>query len=378
MSRTTKKILAVSLILVLLVSGLALPAAAAPNAAPPVPVTFTILHTNDFHGQLEPADPDPNNISTPGMARTARITNKINSDNLALGQSTLLVDAGDEMQGSLLSNIGDGTPTGKGIPTIDVFNNMHYDVATFGNHEFDWGQVNLTNRTAEATYPYVTANIVKKDAADCANAGWTKPDFADAPYVVKTVGTAPNEVKVAFIGVTSTETPIITVATATAGLCFKDPQASIEHYYGEMKAQADVIVVLSHLGNADGGYGYGIPVIGDQTLAANLIKASKPVDLIIGGHSHTSVAAPGQDITVTGYPGKTKSCRPLITAAASARPISPWGPMAQLPSTGRSRSGRRKTRAPPRPFRLRYGEPTRLPVPLPRIRTSQKTRRSTP
>ena len=64
-----------------------------------------------------------------------------------------------------------------------------------------------------------------------------------------TVGTAPNTVKVAFIGVTTTETPIITVATATAGLCFKDPAESILHYYDAMKAAgADVIVVLSHLG----------------------------------------------------------------------------------------------------------------------------------
>ena len=153
------------------------------------------------------------------------------------------------MQGSLLSNLGDGTPTGKGMPTIATYNAMGYDVATFGNHEFDWGQVNLANRTTEATYPYVTANIVKNDTGNCATAGWTKPDFADAPYVVQTVGTAPNTVKVAFIGVTTTETPIITVATATAGLCFKDPADSILHYYDAMKADgADVIVVLSHLG----------------------------------------------------------------------------------------------------------------------------------
>ena len=315
MSRTTKKILAVSLILVLLVSGLALPA----TAAPPAPVTFTILHTNDFHGQLEASNADPNKISTPGMARTAHVIQKIRDANTLLGQETLLVDAGDEMQGSLLSNLGDGTPTGKGKPTIDTFIAMNYAVATFGNHEFDWGQVNLTNRTTEAaaTYPYVTANIVKNDTGNCATAGWTKPDFAAEPYVIKTVAMGGNTVKVAFIGVTTTETPTITVATATAGLCFKDPQASIEHYYAEIKAQADVIVILSHLGNADGGYGYGIPVIGDQTLAANLIKAGKPVDLIIGGHSHTSVAAPGQVIAVTGYTAKTT----VVQAAYNGRRV---------------------------------------------------------
>jgi len=244
------------------------------------------------------------------MARTANVINLIRA---AKGASNvLLVDAGDEMQGSLLSNLGDGTPTGKGKPTIAVYNQMGYNVATFGNHEFDWGPVNLQNRTTEANYPYVTANIVKKDGTDCATSGWTKPDFADAPYQILTVGPADNLIKVAFIGVTTTETPTITVATATAGLCFKDPQASILHYYDQMKADgADVIVVLSHLGYVDGGYGYGIPVIGDQTLATNLIKAGKPVDLIIGGHSHTSIATPGTNITVSGYTGKT-----LVTQAA--------------------------------------------------------------
>ena len=45
------------------------------------------------------------------------------------------------MQGSLLSNLGDGTADGKGHPTIATYNAMGYNVATFGNHEFDWGQV---------------------------------------------------------------------------------------------------------------------------------------------------------------------------------------------------------------------------------------------
>jgi 2',3'-cyclic-nucleotide 2'-phosphodiesterase (5'-nucleotidase family) len=255
------------------------------RAAPSVPVTFTILHTNDFHGQLEPSG------SNPGMARVATVVNNVRA---AVGAANvLLVDAGDEMQGSLLSNLGDGTPTGKGIPTIATYNAMGYNVATFGNHEFDWGQVNLSNRTTEATYPYVSANIVVNNTGNCTTAGWTTPSFIDGgPYQVLTVGTAPNTVKVAFIGVTTIETPIITVASATEGLCFKDPDVSILHYYDMMKADgADVIVVLSHLGYTDGGYGYGIPAIGDQTLASRLNAAGKPVNLIIGGHSHSNLSA---------------------------------------------------------------------------------------
>src|SRR5512136_2043306 len=164
-------------------------------AAPSVPVTFTILHTNDFHGQLEAANADPNKISTPGMARTARVVNAIRTAKGAA--NVLLVDAGDEMQGSLLSNLGDGTPTGKGIPTIATFNQMLYDVATFGNHEFDWGQTVLGARTTQAVYPFVTANIVVNDTGNCNTAGWGLPAFAEATYVIKTIGVSPNQAKVA-------------------------------------------------------------------------------------------------------------------------------------------------------------------------------------
>ena len=256
--------------------GSLIPAAASPALAAG-PVSFTILDTNDVHGQLEASG------SNPGMARVAAVINGVRSSVGAA--NTLLVDAGDEMQGSLLSNLGDGTATGKGLPTIATFNAMGYNVATLGNHEFDWGQPNLIARTTQATYPFVTANIV---AGTCDASNWTTPSFAK-PYVIQTVGTAPNQVKVAFIGVTTTETPTITIASSTTGLCFKDPADSILHYYDTLKASADVIVVLSHLGFNDGGYGYGIPVYGDKTLAQKLIDAGSPVPLIIGGHSHTDL-----------------------------------------------------------------------------------------
>jgi 2',3'-cyclic-nucleotide 2'-phosphodiesterase (5'-nucleotidase family) len=317
-------------ILLLAVVALLASLGAAPAiAAPPAQVSFTILHTNDFHGQLEPSG------SNPGSARVATIVNDVRT---AVGAAnTLLVDAGDEMQGSLLSNLGDGTATGKGIPTIATFNAMGYNTATFGNHEFDWGQVNLANRTAQATYPFVTANIVQKGAGDCSAAGWDKPDFAAAPYQIKTVGTALNTVKVAFIGVTTTETPTITVSTATAGLCFKDPAESILHYYAAMKADgADVIVVLSHLGYADGGYGYGIPVYGDQTLATKLNTAGKPVNLIIGGHSHTNLTAAttiGTTKVVQAYYNGRRVGRADVTVGTDGSVGINWQSIAVVPPT---------------------------------------------
>ena len=250
-----------------------------PGAAPHVAAatgSFTILDTNDFHGQLQASG------SNPGLARVAGVVDSVRQEVGA--DNVLLVDAGDEMQGSLLSNLQ------KGEPTIAAFNAMGEQIATFGNHEFDWGQTVLADRTKQADYPFVTANIVKNDTGSCSTAGWTKPDFAAAPYEVMTVGGA----KVAVIGVTTQEVPTITIASATAGLCFKDPAESVEHYYADMKADgAQFIVVLSHLGFNDGGYGYGIPVYGDKTLAQKLNDAGDPVDLIVGGHSHTDLSKTG-------------------------------------------------------------------------------------
>ena len=276
--KTASRVVTIFVLLALVLSTFTTTGSAAPGSS----VAFTILHTNDFHGQL---------VGPPGSARVA---NYVNGVRTAVGAgNVLLVDGGDQLQGSLLSNLGDGTATGKGIPTIATYNAMGYNVATFGNHEFDWGQVNLGNRTTEALYPYVTANIVQNDTGNCATAGWTLPSFADAPYEIITVGVAPNTVNVAFIGVTTQETPTITISTATAGLCFKDPAQSISYYYTAMKAAgADVIVVLSHLGFTDAGGGYGLPIYGDPTLAARLNTAGTPVNLIIGGHSHTDVGGP--------------------------------------------------------------------------------------
>ena len=277
--------------------GSLIPAAASPALAAG-PISFTILDTNDVHGQLEATG------SNPGMARVAAVVNGVRT---AVGAgNVLLVDAGDEMQGSLLSNLQHGAPT------IATFNAMGYNVATFGNHEFDWGQSNLIDRTTQATYPFVTANIVVNDTGSCTTAGWTTPAFAQ-PYVVKTMTTTSGTVRVGFIGVTTTETPTITVASATAGLCFKDPADSILHYYDTLKANADVIVVLSHLGYNDGGYGYGIPVYGDKTLAQKLIDAKKSVPLIIGGHTHTDLGP----LTGTPLPATTPAAYTVVGGTTS-------------------------------------------------------------
>lgn len=279
-----------SLLLLTVVALLASLGAPPTRVAAAGPIGFTILHTNDFHGNLELSG------SNPGAARTAQ---KIADVRAAVGaDKVLLLDAGDIMQGSLLSNLQ------KGLPTIDYYRTIGYNAATFGNHEFDWGQTVLGERIAQAEalatadespMQMITANITKRDPGDVCNAepsNWEPFNANVTPYEVFTVGTAPDTVRVGVVGVGSVETPFITIAEATAGLCFRDPAKSILHYYDALDAASDVIVVLSHNGYTDGGYGYGFTVYGDQTLATKLNTAGKPVNLIIGGHSHTDVTTP--------------------------------------------------------------------------------------
>jgi 5'-nucleotidase / UDP-sugar diphosphatase len=254
-------------------------------------VQFTVLHTNDFHGNLELSG------SNPGAARLASKIKAIRAAKGALGQQVLLFDAGDILQGTLLSNLMEGQPT------IQYYKTIGYDAVTFGNHEFDWGQTVLAARVSQAInddgdpgtkeFPFLAANIVLQGTApDCASAGWDLPPFIPEAYQVFNLTTATTPLRVGVIGVTTPETSSITKTSATAGLCFKDPAEAILHYYDALREAADVLIVLSHLGYTDGGYGYGFPVYGDQTLAARLNEASKPVHLIIGGHSHTNLSAP--------------------------------------------------------------------------------------
>ena len=302
------------------------PAAPIPVAQPLSPnavVSITILHTNDFHGQLEPTG-SPLGSSNPGIARVGYIISDVIRP--AVGAANVvLLDAGDEMQGSLLSNLKQGEPT------IDLFNFLGYQVATFGNHEFDWGQQTLISRTQQALYPYVSANIVVSDSSSCDTAGWTSPSFAK-PWVTMTVGAPGNQAVLGIVGVTSQETPYITIASATQGLCFKDPAQAIVHYYDAIKAAgADTIIVLSHIGFEDGGYGYGFTVYGDKTLAKKLVEAGKPVPLIIGGHSHTnminSTVVSGTTVVQAYYNGRKIGRADLAIDTTADTAVVSWQPI---------------------------------------------------
>jgi len=266
MSKKMFKILALVIILVMIVptSVFAEKGIEGKNAA----VQVTLMHTNDFHGRLEA---DSSNRG--GAANLMGIINAVRADYGA--DNVVLMDAGDEyFAAPAISQLL------MGESTIDVFNMMGYDVATYGNHEFDKGQEVLAERTEQADYPWLGANIVLEGT------DWEHPDWVE-PYVILDVGTYPNNAKLGVIGVDTDETPEVTLIGTTAGLEFMDLTEAILHYYDEVLAQADAVMVLAHMGTNDSG-----PYKGLKTIAQELIDAGKPVGLMIAGHQHQALFNP--------------------------------------------------------------------------------------
>jgi 5'-nucleotidase len=246
--------------------------------------TLTLLHTNDFHGRLE--------ADSSGRGGAANLMGVINNIRRTVGEkNVLLLDAGDEFFAApAISQLL------MGESVIDVFNMMGYELAVFGNHEFDKGQEVLQDRVAQSEYPWLGANIVIEGTE------WDHPTWAK-PYVIIQAGEPRNPVRLGVIGVDTDETPEVTLIGTTAGLEFKDLTESILHYYDEVKSQSDALIVVAHMGTDDSG-----PYKGLKTIAQELIDAGKPVDLMIGGHQHQAISTPvyvgNTPIVSAGYYGR--------------------------------------------------------------------------
>ena len=247
-------------------------------------VNATLLHTNDFHGRLQ--------TDYKGRGGSAYISDKVNDIRNAVGEeNVLLLDAGDEyFAAPAISQLL------MGESTVDIYNMMGYDLAVFGNHEFDKGQGILQDRVLQSEYSWLGANVVLEGT------DWDLPPWA-MPYELLTVGEGGHEATVGVIGLAGEETPEVTLIGTTEGLVFKDLTETVLHYYDDVKAQSDAVILVVHMGTEDSG-----PYDGLVTLAQNLIAAGKPVDLMIGGHQHQALFDPvmvgDTAIVAAGYYGR--------------------------------------------------------------------------
>ncbi len=272
------------IISVIVILSMAMPFASVSRADAASSPHFTILHTNDFHGRLE--------ADSSGRGGSANIAGEVNRIRSAVGEENVaLLDAGDAyFAAPAISQLL------MGESTIDVYNMMGYKLSTFGNHEFDKGQDVLQERIEQSNFPWLGANVVLEGT------DWELPSWARA-YEILELGSGKNRVKLGVLGLAGEETPEVTLIGTTDGLVFKDLTDTILHYYDEVLAQADAMVVVVHMGTQDSG-----PYKGLTTVAQELIDAGKPVDLMIGGHQHQALFAPvfvgDTAIVAAGYYGR--------------------------------------------------------------------------
>lgn len=246
-------------IIALALSALLLPAAI---YAQPESARLTILHTNDTHGHLLPfsyptivpagseLEQLPERQDIGGIARRATLAQKIRTEQQGRGIPVWLVDAGDFL---------DGTPFSteyKGEADVAAMNAAGYDFATFGNHEFNTSLAQLQKLLNLTKHPVLLANAVDRQ---------TKQPLGE-PWRVEKVG----RVRVGLFGLITREAA--TYPAAKEGVDVLDEIATARRVVGELRKQADIVVLLSHAGEAT-----------DLKLAAEV----PGIDVIVGGHSHS-------------------------------------------------------------------------------------------
>jgi 5'-nucleotidase len=227
----------------------ATPTAAQPQEDPGSPRAtspLTILQLNDVYSTV-PVD------EVGGLARVATVKRRL----AASGRSPLMVMAGDFLSSSVASTVF------KGEQMVAALNAAGLDLATLGNHEFDFGVDLLLQRMAEAKWQWVVSNVVDRTT--------NRPIGGASPWVVKTFG----NLRVGFIGLCLTSEGVRSDTLERIRLI--DPlEAAATHLPNLKKEQVDVIVALTHLTFAE-----------DRALADRFPE----IDVIVGGHEHFPIAA---------------------------------------------------------------------------------------
>ena len=227
------------------------------------PKHITILHTNDTHSQIEPFDPSHHKFANKGgVARRASLIQKVRNEN----PNTLLLDAGDIFQGTPYFNYFGGEIEFK------LMSLLKYDAATMGNHDFDNSIEGFHHQLPNANFDFVCANYDFKN---------TILNTLVKPYKIF----FKDGIKIGVFGL-GIELHNLVSPELFKETTYLDPIEITKDITRELKENenCDLIICLSHL-----GYHYkNTQKVSDLKLAA----ATKDIDLIIGGHTHTFLPKP--------------------------------------------------------------------------------------
>lgn len=231
--------------------------------------TLHILHTNDHHAHLEAIDFNKEELG--GIVRRKTLIDKIRAENAKTKEPLLLLDAGDIFQGTLYFN------RYLGQADLSFYNDLGYNLATLGNHEFDRGQQVLADFIRKAKFPLISANIQVAPTSPLAN--------KIKPWTVLQL----NGEKIGIFGLTTEKTAIL--SNPGDGITFTDPINAAKNAVTALTSQnVNKIIALTHIG-----------IQADQKLAQQV----DGIDIIVGGHSHTPLGnMPGATVP---YPIVEKS-----------------------------------------------------------------------
>ena len=227
----------------------------------------TVLYTNDIHTYI-----------TKDLTYSKVAAYKDSLENV------LLVDAGDHIQGTAYGSMD------KGATIAQLMNAAGYDLATLGNHEFDYGMDGCMAAIEAADFPYVSCNFYHE-----AN-GVAGENVLDSYKVFEVGG-----VKIAFIGITTPEsftksTPsyfqdengnyIYGIAGGTDGEAL---YTAVQNAIDAASAEADYVIALGHL---------GVDESSQPWTSREVIANTTGLDAFIDGHSHTTI--PMEEVTDEG------------------------------------------------------------------------------
>ncbi|MET7377182.1 bifunctional metallophosphatase/5'-nucleotidase [Micromonospora arida] len=265
----------------------AAPAQAA-GAARPRTWDLTLLGTSDTHGNVynwdyyRDAEYDDSKQNDIGVAKLATLINQIRRERR--GKATLVLDAGDTIQGTPLATYYAKqepiTATGEKHPMARAMNVIDYDAVTLGNHEFNYGLPLLDLWIRQLGFPALAANAV--------NAKTGKPAFL--PYVIKKVslGFAAPTLRVGILGLTNPGVAIWDKGNVEGKLRFDDMIATAAKWVPIMRARGADLVLISAHGGDSGTSSYG-PELPNENPVALIAQQVPGIDAILFGHAHNEV-----------------------------------------------------------------------------------------
>ena len=218
---------------------------------------LVILHTNDTHSTVMPLNVNLDDQDLAGRGGFLRRVNMI-KEQRQLHPSLLLIDSGDFSQGSGYYTLF------KGEVEVGLMNQMGYDAATIGNHEFDFGMDNMARLFRMANFPIVCSNY---DCTGTVLEGLVKPYITLKRDGVK-------------IGLFALAPPMkgLVFDGNCEGITFLDPAETAQKYIDILRKQekCDLVICISHLG-------WEVSVYPDEKFLSQI----EGCDLVLGGHTHT-------------------------------------------------------------------------------------------